>query len=172
MDKVLGDFMSVQSDEGKISINSCYSMSSKIRTKTGDLNLKNVHKNCEVSVEEEANLTMSGFNGNLLVTINKGYVDLQIAELHGESVILANNATDMDLKLGEEVCTNTYVHAAVDPEKLHLDDHLDPVRGEKENGASTLNLSGCPNKLFIQTNGTVRIKQQSWAESLFGGPEM
>lgn len=168
MEKVLGDSMSIQSDEGNISIESCYSQSSKVSTKSGNLELRNVHRNCEVNVAEEANLTMTGFNGNLLVTMNKGYVDLQIAELHGESVVLANNATDMDIKLSEEVTTSTYVHAQVDPEKLYLDDNLEPVRGTKENGASTLNLSGCPNKLFLQTDGTVRIKQQSWTETIFG----
>lgn len=136
------------------------------------MNLKNVHRNCEVSVEEAASLTMTGFNGTLLVTMNGGHIDLQIAELHGESVILANNATDMNLKLGEEVTSSTYVHADVAAEKLHLDDHLEPVRGEKENGASTLNANGLPNKLFLQTEGTVRIKQQSWADSLFGGPQL
>lgn len=169
MGKVLGDNMSLQTDEGDISIDSCYSQSSKITTKNGDLTLKNIHRNCEINVEGESNLTMSGFNGNLLLTMNKGYVDLQISELTGESVIMANNATDMDLKLDEEVTMNTYVHAAVHPEKLHLDDNLEPVRGTKENGASTLNLIGMPNKLFIQTEGTVRMKQQSWTDSMFGG---
>lgn len=169
LDKVLGDHMAVQSDEGSISIDSCYSQSSKITTTSGDLNLKNIHRHCEVSVAGEANLTMTGFNGNLLVTMNKGYIDVQVSELIGESVILANNSTDIDLKLDEQVTSTTYVHAAVHPDKLYLDDNLDPVRGTKENGASTLNLSGMPNKLFIQTDGTVRIKQQSWTESLFGG---
>lgn len=169
MDKVLGDNVTVLTEEGGISVNSCYSQSSSFTTKTGDLNLQNVHRNCEINVEERSNLTMSGFNGNLLVTLNSGSIDLQLAELHGESVILANNSADIDLKLGEEVTSNTYVHIAVHPDKLHLDEVLEPILGTKENGASTLNLSGLPNKLFVQTDGKVRIKQLSWAEFMFGG---
>lgn len=172
MDKILGDRMSIQTEQGNVSINSCYSQSSKIRTKSGNLTLKNIHRNCEVNVEQESNLTMTGFNGNLLITMDSGYIDLQIAELHGESVIVANNSADMDIKLSEEVATSTYVHAAVKPKNLHLDDNLEPVRGSKESGASTLNMGGLPNQLFIQTDGVVRIKQQSWADSMFGGPEM
>lgn len=135
------------------------------------MNLKNVHRNCEINVEESSDLTMSGFQGNLLITMNKGSMDLQIAELEGESVILADKSTDIDLKLGEDAVNSTYVHVAVPAENLHLAEELEPARGTKENGASTLNLISLPSKLFIQTDGKVRIKQLSWAESFFSGKD-
>ena len=162
-----GETLTVLSEEGSVSINSCYSQSSSITTKSGDLTLQNVHRNCEINVEEHSNVVMSGFNGNLLVTMNSGSVDLQIAELHGESVILANHAADIELKLGEEVTNSTYVHLAVPTDNLHVDEALEPARGTKENGAATLNLISCPNKLFVQTDGQVRVRQLSWAESFF-----
>lgn len=110
---------------------------------------------------------MTGFNGNLLITMDGGTIDLQISELHGESVILANNDTNVSLKLAEDVANSTYVHVSVPQEKFHLDMNLEAGRGEKENGSPTLNTLSCPNKLFVQTDGSVTVKQSSWAESYF-----
>lgn len=120
-----------------------------------------------MAVNESSTVHMSGFNGTLLMTINGGSVDLQLSELEGESVIVAHNPTDFEIKLSGAVACSTYVHASVKPGKLKLDDELEPARGFKENGATTINLSILPTKLFLQTEGAVRIKQLDWAQRVF-----
>lgn len=127
----------------------------------------NIHRNCTVDAKS-SNVLMTGFNGTLLMTLGKGSADIQFSELQGESVIVAHHPVDFHLKLSESVARSTYVHASVKPENLQLDSVLEPGKGNKENGASTLNTSECPNKLFVQTQGLVRITQLSWAETVLG----
>lgn len=167
MDKVLGDTLSVQSNTGNVSINSCYSQSSKICSSSGNLTLRNVHRNCEISITDEANLEMTGFNGNLVLTMNAGTANLQISELHGESVIVANNATDISLNLADGVVQSTYVHASVPAENVLLSPELEQLRGVKENGATTIQeKDAMANKLFVQTPGKLDIRKMSWMDSI------
>ncbi|GAB0096234.1 uncharacterized protein DMENIID0001_117160 [Sergentomyia squamirostris] len=164
LEKIQGEDLFVESENGSISTESCYSSNSKFTTKSGDLNLNSVHKTTEVNIEEVGNLNMIGFNGTLLAKVHKGNVRLQLAELWGENVLITNQSDQVLVNVSDSVVDSTYVHAA-SPD-VHVDESLQHLRGEKETGATTLGEKNLPNRLFIQTKGRLDIRRLSWIDAI------
>ncbi|XP_055686588.1 uncharacterized protein LOC129791939 [Lutzomyia longipalpis] len=164
LEKVQGEELQVDCKAGSISTESCYSTNSKFSTQTGNLVLNNVHRCAEVNVLEEGNLTMCGFNGTLLAKVCKGRIQLQLAELWGENVVISNAAEDVSVNVADAVVDTTYFHAAA--ENVHVDDSLKHLLGTKENGAVTIGKKTLPQKLFIQTEGRLEIKKLSWVDAV------
>jgi len=61
LDKLQGDSLRCSTKAGSIKTDCCYVENSKFETKTGQMELKNVHKTSEVHVHESGDLKMSGF---------------------------------------------------------------------------------------------------------------
>ncbi|XP_059620196.1 uncharacterized protein LOC132264127 [Phlebotomus argentipes] len=164
LEKVLGEELQVDTVSGSISTESCYSTSSKFTSRTGNLTLNCVHRNAEVNIVEQGNLTMFGFNGTLLAKVHCGNIRLQLAELWGENVVITNESKEVCVNVSDAVVDSTYVHAAaVD---VHVDESLQHLRGQKETGATTLGQKSLPNKLFVQTKGRLEIKRLSWVDAI------
>lgn len=77
--RFLGPSLDISTDSGDISVSSSYSDQSRFSTQTGNMNLRNVHNQSDVSVNGEGRVKMTGLDGATNVFLKKGDLEVQIS---------------------------------------------------------------------------------------------
>lgn len=166
LDKLQGDSLRCSTKAGSIRTDCCYVENSKFETKTGQMELKNVHKTSEVHVHESGDLKMTGVHGNLRVNSKGGNINLQLSELIGKSQIVAQNLTnEAVINISEAIETNTNIE--VKASQVNLDSDLEHVSHALSNDKSIFQLKNAnDHHLVISCTGEngVRLGKQSWMD--------
>ena len=167
--RFLGPSLAITTDTGDISVSSCYSDQSKFSTKTGNLDLRNVHNESHVAVNEEAEVKMTGLDGTANVFMKKGNLDVQVSQVRSESRIHVEEG-DISLKMadshplklcvtGTEVETDDKFSKYGDIETKEDDKHQHYLGKIQPDQFSPL----CQ---VLADRGKVSISAQGWAQSL------
>lgn len=177
MDKIQGDLLFAICDSGSITTDSCYSEASKFVSLNGKLNLKNVHKFCEMYLlEAGGELDVSGFHGRLQAKMNGGRLRFQLTEVYGDSCIFAmGKPEELIINVSDFVIENTAMEMTAG--NIIVEDSLAHMEGcvlEKGIFRSVNdNLEMSEDKLTVTTGGELRLGKMSWTDSLklrFGQP--
>lgn len=164
--KLQGTTMKVSTQEGFVRVKAIYAESSSISSCSGRVELGHVHGNASVK-NVSGDTVIDGSNSFMKVSSHSGDIDIYIgdggsAHIHSEegAVCLRVPST---LKAGLELCG-----ASVDisPEVVLHEEQIHQVQGQTTvmgyiNGEAHL-----AQHLKAQTKGSVRLKAQSWFESL------
>ena len=165
--RFLGPSLDIATDTGDISISSCYSDESKISTRTGNLDLRNVHNASFVAVHEEAEVKMTGLDGTANVFMKKGNLDVQVSQVRGESRIHVEEG-DISLKMADSHPLKLCVTGTV----VETDDKFSKY-GDIETKEDDQHYFGkiqpdlfSPLCKVLAVSGKVSISAQGWAQSL------
>jgi DUF4097 and DUF4098 domain-containing protein YvlB len=152
-----GENVQLLTRNGNISTNSSYATNLAIETVNGDLYLKNVHRNCEISASGHGRLTMSGFSGTLKARLISTRIKVHISDIVGHSHIVAKNKiAKMNIDLDQSVLDKARIsieHA----KSVNATDEI-PRIGEHFGTANE------DNHLKIYSKGPIFIKKLSWAD--------
>ena len=167
--RFVGPNADLETDTGDITIASSYSDRNKFCTNRGFLNLKNVHNESQVIVNQEGNVNMQGVDGSSNIFIEKGDLNIQISRITDTSSIRVNDG-NINLKMSD----SCHINLSIESKNITLDSKSSKLGEIKQDGATNIskfttsaepNLSS-PELHVVAENGTVSVEMQSWAASL------
>ncbi|KAF5275852.1 hypothetical protein FQR65_LT04090 [Abscondita terminalis] len=106
-EKLQGLTLIAKTINGNISTKSTYCDNSSFSTEGGNLLLSNTHKNCTVKCTNQGRVRMTGFDGTLQASIERGNVNIDVVRIEGNSKITIEKEGMLTLKLTEECVENT-----------------------------------------------------------------
>ncbi|XP_001361357.3 uncharacterized protein [Drosophila pseudoobscura] len=170
LDKLQGDSLKCSTKGGNIITDCCYVEKSKFQTKTGRLELRNIHKTSEVHVHDSAELNMTGVHGNLQVATKGGSLNLQLSELMGQCSISADNLeSDAVIHISDSIEKELNIEVTTASE-VRLDDELAHVSHALSEDKSKFLLSNenQHHRLIVNSTGEkgVRLGKQSWSDMM------
>jgi len=166
--RFIGPSLDITTDQGDITVASCYSDQSKFSTRWGNMNLKNVHNESYVAVYEEGKVTMQGVDGSTNVFMKKGDLDVQISHVGNESRIrveegniglkLADNHPVKVCVTGKEVITDSKfaTFGTVETKEDNYQHYLGTIQPDQFS----------PTCQVVAENGRVQVESQDWATSM------
>ncbi|XP_017770535.1 PREDICTED: protein FAM185A-like [Nicrophorus vespilloides] len=163
--KCLG--LHLESNSGKIVTSSSYCDESYFVTKTGTLDLQNVHKNSKILMGDNGILNMVGFDGVLDVAMQKGSANIHISRLDKNSRIVIHEEGTMTLCVSEELLQSTCIEISsrcceVQEGIEHHEDEETGFISIKPKGDKLENVKlvvTCPKSL-------VNVKVANWSEMM------
>lgn len=165
-----GDLLYAICDSGSITTDSCYSEASKFVSLNGKLNLRNVHKFCEMYLlEAGGELNVSGFHGRLQAKMNGGRLRFQLTEVYGDSCIIAmGKPEDLVINISEFVMEHTAMEMTA--KNITLDDSLSEMEGcvleNKIFHSVNDKLEINEDKLTVTTDGELKLAKMSWTDTI------
>jgi len=166
--RFIGPSLDITTDQGDITVASCYSDQSKFSTRFGNMNLRNVHNESYVAVYEEGKVTMQGLDGCTNVFLKKGELDIQISHVGNESRIHAEEG-DICLKLAD----NHPVKVCATGKQVLTDDNfakfgtVETKEDEYQHYLGTIHPDQfSPTCQVVAENGNVKVEIQDWATSM------
>ncbi|XP_053659746.1 uncharacterized protein LOC128708790 [Anopheles marshallii] len=163
LDKLQGGTVSASTETGNITVNASYSNKSSFQTNHGDLELKNIHKDCTVRSSGGKHFCMNGFYGTLNADVGSEIVTLQLSEMVGKSNVKAVPSQVVNLNLAETVYETSSI--TVNAPHLTLDSTTDDKAHQRDGTSTTLGKTDAENALHVETDGTVVLRKMSWADS-------
>ena len=128
-----------------------------MKTKNGNMHLKNVHRNCEIFSTSHGDLKMTGFSGTIKANVMAKNIKLQIADLLSQSEINAKNEdVTLELNLDENVLQNAQISIK---EAKNVE-----ATGDIPKFKDSFGTENAENMLSINTKGSVAVKKLSWAD--------
>ncbi|XP_044757998.1 uncharacterized protein LOC123316087 [Coccinella septempunctata] len=101
INKLLGEDTCIATKYGNICVESSYCNRSKFMTENGDMNLRNIHKHCEVIHQNSGNVNITSLDGQLLLKQESGNADIHLSRITEDSEIKVLNGNVL-LRLSEE----------------------------------------------------------------------
>lgn len=105
-DKLQGKQLVVETESGDVTTQASYCDSSCFRSKTGNFYLQNVHKTCEIDVEDGF-VSLLVFDGTLGLNLKRGKVDVVLSRILGDSRICVEEEGCLSLKIVESCFDGT-----------------------------------------------------------------
>lgn len=169
MKNALGDRLTAITESGDISTESCYSENSKFITQKGGLQLKNVHKSCELLSLDGGEVNVTGFHGHLQARTNGGTLNFQLTEVCGDSFIEAQKPDAFVVNISEFVEQHTclsIVAAGITLETNLSEFNVQHGNGNGQDKLDTGNRDLLPDHLRIETDGKLKLGKLSWMEAM------
>lgn len=183
--KAQGDELHVRCEAGTISTDACYSEQSEfVAGWAGKLKLRNVHKRCALTAEQDGRVEVSGFHGHLTARLygDDASGSFQLTEVYGQSSIESPDGAALTVNVSDFVLENAAVEVATSAEgRIELDEklaaefaeHLLPggQRFEHEPPLSNALVVGGDgadaDRLSVRSEGgPIRLGKMSWTDTL------
>ncbi|CAG0890859.1 unnamed protein product [Cyprideis torosa] len=169
--KVQGDQHELRSDRGDIKVEALYSVGASLFTRTGTMELRNIHGEIQVDLGSEGNLNLRGLDGSLSVKGATGKVSLAVDRLQADSSIEMTGSSEISIQVNPEgFNSDVIVEGAAE---VYIDEELGATFQESGEGEGRIEMSndtsGQPFQLKIVTaGGRVAIKKLDWLSSFTG----
>jgi len=158
-----GPNLEITTSTGNISTESIYSEVSRFSSQDGNIHLKNLHRQCNVSISGSGNLTISGMDGSLDATLGSGTHQIQISQLHESSSLKVENGV-LILKIPEQCVFGIHIRA----KSLAVPEVMKKFTKEGDNGCTDLEYN--PEQSLMldidATNSHVEVQFADWLASL------
>ncbi|RZB58828.1 protein FAM185A, partial [Asbolus verrucosus] len=152
----------LSTNQGNISVDASYCDSSTFETKSGILDLQNIHKSNKIIVGK-GNLNLNGLDGELEAELLDACADIQISRVLGDSKIVVEDG-DLILRLSEGCQEDTMFEIV---SKSHVLDQTVKSIPSKSDGTLYLTPTAEQHKqVFVKCGGSVRIQSASWMNML------
>jgi len=166
--RFIGPTLDITTDQGDITIASCYSDQSKFSTRWGNMTLRNLHNESYVAVYEQGKVKMQGVDGSTNVFMKKGELDIQISHVVNESRLHVEEG-DINLKMAD----NQPVKVCVTGTEVETDQQFSKfgsVQTKEDNYQHYLGTI-MPNQFsptcqVVAEKGKVTVESQDWATSM------
>lgn len=165
LNKIQGEKLVVHQSNGIITTNSIYSTFSTFDCNNSTLNLKNIHKICQIFGAGTGELNMNGFYGTLLANLENYKLNLQLSELVDENQISSKSEETAVINVAEKTFEDCYFcikSGRVVVDKLVQELNL---KTNWDSDHITLNDENLSNQLRIRTAGDVLLGKLAWADS-------
>jgi len=166
--RFIGPTLDITTDQGDITLASCYSDQSKFSTRWGNMRLRNLHNESYVAVYEQGKVKMQGVDGSTNVFMKKGELDIQISHVVNESRLHVEEG-DINLKIAD----NKPVKVCVTGTEVETDQQFakfGTVQTKEDNYQHYLGTI-MPNQFsptcqVVAEKGKVVVESQDWATSM------
>lgn len=105
-DKLQGKKLVVETASGDVATQASYCDSSSFKSKSGNFYLQNVHKTCEIEVED-GYVSLMVFDGQLGLSLKRGKVDVVLSRILGDSKVCIEEEGCLNLKIVESCFDGT-----------------------------------------------------------------
>lgn len=166
--RFIGPTLDITTDQGDITVASCYSDQSKFSTMSGSLNLRNLHNESYVAVYEDGQVAMQGVDGSTNVFMKKGELDVQVSHVGNESRLHVEEG-NINLKVAD----NQPVKVCVTGTEVEVDSkfaQFGTVETKEDNYQHYLGTimpdQFSPTCQVVAEHGKVTVACQDWATSM------
>ncbi|XP_065170756.1 uncharacterized protein [Atheta coriaria] len=158
--------LKLDTNEGNIHMNACYSKNGYFITKTGNIDLKNVHNRCRIDTIKNGQVKMVGFEGALEVSLQNGKADLQIQKLFDNSDITVREEGEITLRIPKELLD--YVEILIWSKGCYVDDDI-PYTEDDLKDLTTIRKAGTTAEHVLRVRcmkATCNVHFASWIDMM------
>lgn len=105
-DKLQGKKLIIETESGDVTTEASYCDSSCFKSKTGNFYLQNVHKTCEIAVED-GYVSLMVFDGKLNLVLKRGKADVLLSRILEDSIVSVEEEGCLNLKIVENCFDST-----------------------------------------------------------------
>jgi len=163
--KCLG--LHLETSEGTVNTESAYCDESLFTTKSGILNLYNVHKFSKIMTINGA-VNIVGFDGTLEVTMHTGKADIHLSRLTGKmSKLIIHEEGELNLRLSETVLKDAEIHINCKQSRIDESISYEEDNNIIEREVIKIIPKKINTKLIIECpKSVVNVTQASWMEMM------